>query len=161
INTLMIRGAGITEVGQTQVKVIGHLGKIGLQIPPEKVQLPSSEVKFLAIWWRGGAVCIPQDTPALLEEVKIPGNKKVFQFALGLLVFWRKHIPDFSIIARPLYDLTRKRPSWGWRVVCEEALKLLVLEAGIYQVLGPIHPQDFLQVEWAFAIHGLLIHAWQ
>ena len=102
IDDVLIGGADIAEVRQTSM--IDHLEKIGLQIRPEKVQPPSSEVKFLGIWWKGGAVCIPPDTLAILEEVKIPGNKKELQRALGLLVFWRKHIPDFSIIARPLYD---------------------------------------------------------
>ncbi|GAB0177479.1 trypsin I-P1-like [Grus japonensis] len=40
------------------------------------------------------------------------------------------------IDARPLYDLTRKKATWDWTPVHEEALKLLVFEAGAYQALG-------------------------
>ncbi|KAF1422271.1 hypothetical protein FQV24_0000440, partial [Spheniscus mendiculus] len=49
-------------------------------------------VKFLGIWWRGGTVCIPPETLTTLEQVGMPGNKRELQHALGLLVFWRKHI---------------------------------------------------------------------
>ncbi|KAK4806128.1 hypothetical protein QYF61_005500, partial [Mycteria americana] len=96
-----------------------------------------------------------------IDDVRVPENKKELQHALGLLVFWRKHIPDFSIIARPLYDLTRKRAAWDWTPVHKKALKLLVFEAGVYQALGPIHPTDPFQIEWGFAIHGPSIHIWQ
>ncbi|KAF1487947.1 hypothetical protein FQV18_0015949, partial [Eudyptula minor novaehollandiae] len=40
----------------------------------------------------GGTVCIPPETLTTLEQVRMPGNKKELQHALGLLVFWRKHI---------------------------------------------------------------------
>ncbi|KAM9590605.1 uncharacterized protein ACIBXB_005796 isoform 2-T2 [Morphnus guianensis] len=161
IDDVLIGGPDTTVVGQTQREIVSHLENLGLQIPAEKVQLPSPEVKFLGIWWKGGTVCIPPETLSTLEQVKMPENKKELQHALGLLVFWRKHIPDFSIIARPLYDLTHKRTAWDWTPVHEEALKLLIFEAGIYQALGPIHPTDPLHIEWGFAVHGLSIHMWQ
>ncbi|KAK4810691.1 hypothetical protein QYF61_007491 [Mycteria americana] len=155
IDDVLIGGADMTTMEKT------HLEGLGLQIPVEKVQLPAPEVKFLGIWWKGGTVCIPPETLTTLEQVRVPKNKKELQHALGLLVFWRKHIPDFSIIARPLYDLTRKRAAWDWTPVHEEALKLLVFEAGVYQALGPIHPTDPFQIEWGFAIHRASIHIWQ
>ncbi|KAK4806973.1 hypothetical protein QYF61_027340 [Mycteria americana] len=161
IDDVLIGGADTTTVEKTQKNIIAHLEGLGLQIPVEKVQLPAPEVKFLGIWWKGGTVCIPPETLTTLEQVRVPENKKELQHALGLLVFWRKHIPDFSIIARPLYDLTRKRAAWDWTPVHEEALKLLVFEAGVYQALGPIHPTDPFQIEWGFAIHGASIHIWQ
>ncbi|KFP79771.1 hypothetical protein N311_00019, partial [Apaloderma vittatum] len=98
IDDILIGGSDVTTVRQTQTELITHLENLGLQIPEEKIQLPSSEVKFLGIWWKGGAVCIPSETLTTLDQVKMPENKKELQHALGLLVFWRKHIPDFSII---------------------------------------------------------------
>ncbi|KFM11462.1 hypothetical protein AS27_04017, partial [Aptenodytes forsteri] len=96
IDDILIGGPDTNVVGQTQMKIITHLESIELQIPTEKVQLPSSEVKFWGIWWRGGTVCIPPKTLTTLEQMGMPGNKRELQRALGLLVFWRKHIPDFS-----------------------------------------------------------------
>ena len=149
------------EVGTTQQNIISHIENLGLQIPPEKVQEPSQEVKFLGIWWKGGMTCIPPDTLTSLDQIKMPESKKDLQHALGLLVFWRKHIPDFSIIARPLYDLLKKRAKWEWTVSQEEAMQLLIFEATAHQALGPIHPSDPFQVEWGFATTGLSVHIWQ
>ncbi|MCQ4179331.1 hypothetical protein FK518_27580 [Klebsiella pneumoniae] len=105
--------------------------------------------------------CILPDTLTSLDQIKMPESKKDLQHALGLLVFWRKHIPDFSIIARPLYDLLRKGVKWEWTPSQEEAVQLLIFEATAHQALGPIHPTDPFQVEWGFAISGLSVHIWQ
>ena len=104
---------------------------------------------------------IPPDTLSSLDQIKMPESKKDLQHVLGLFVFWRKHIPDFSIIARPLYDLLRKKAQWEWTPVHDEALRLLIFEATAHQALGPIHPTDAIQIEWGFARTGLSIHLWQ
>jgi len=91
----------------------------------------------------------------------MPESKKNLQHALGLLLFWRKHIPDFSIIARPLYDLLRKNAQWDWTQVHDKVIRLLVFEANAYQALGLTHPMDPVQTEWEFARTWLLIHLWQ
>lgn len=95
-----------------------------------------------------------------MEQVKIPENKEL-QHALGLLVFWGKHVPDFSIIACPLYSLTWKRAVWDWSPAHKKALKLLIFEAGTYQALDPIQPTDPLQIERGFAARGASICLWQ
>ncbi|NXY11864.1 POL5 protein, partial [Pteruthius melanotis] len=105
IDDILVGREEIEPVGETQQKIISHLESPNLQIPSDKVQKPSQEVKFLGIWWKGGMTCIPPDTLTSLDQIKMPDSKKDLQHVLGLLVFWRKHIPDFSTIARPLYNL--------------------------------------------------------
>ncbi|NXH45049.1 TF211 protein, partial [Dicaeum eximium] len=142
-------------VVDTQQKIITHSKSLDLQIPSEKVQKPSQEVipsekvqkpsqevNFLGIWWKGGMTCIPPDTLTSLDHVEMPESRKDLQHALGLLVFWRKHIPDFSIIARPFYNLLRKGVNWEWSASQGEALQLLIFGATAHQALGPIHPTD-------------------
>ncbi|NWT70699.1 TF26 protein, partial [Prunella himalayana] len=141
IDDILVGGEEIEVVGEHQQKIISHLESLNLQIPPEKIQKPSQEMKLLGIWWKGGMTCIPPDT-LTLGQIKMPESRKDLQQTLGLLVFWRKHIPDFSIIARPLYDLLRKGVKWNWTPCQEEALQLLVFEATAHQALGPIHPTD-------------------
>ena len=145
------------EVREPQRNIINQLENIGLTVPPEKIQTPLCEVKFLGIWWKGGMTCIPPDTLSSLNQIMMPESKKDLQHALG---FWRKHTPDFSIVARPLYDLLRTRAQWEWTQVHDKALQLLVFEATAYQALGPIHPTDPLQIEWGSAKTGLSIHLW-
>ncbi|NWH53221.1 POL5 protein, partial [Fregata magnificens] len=92
IDDVLIAGNQIEKIQRTQDNIITHLENLGLKIPPEKIQTPSSEVKFLGIWWKGGMTCIPKETLSTLDQIKIPDSKKELQHVLGMLVFWRKHI---------------------------------------------------------------------
>jgi len=132
IDDVLVGGSQIEEVEEAQRDIITHLERIGLTSPPERIQAPASEVKFLGIWWRGGRTCIPPNTLSSLELIKMPESKKELQHALGLLMFWKKHILYFLIIARPLYDLLQKKAQWEWTQVHDEALRLLVFEANAY-----------------------------
>ncbi|RMB92841.1 hypothetical protein DUI87_30735 [Hirundo rustica rustica] len=160
IDDILVGGDEI-EVGDVQQKIISHLESLNLQVTSEKIQKPSQEVKLLGIWWKGAMTCFPPDTLNSLDQIKMPESRKDLQQALGLLVFWRKHIPDFSIIARPLYGLLRKGVKWDWIPSQEEAMHLLIFEVTAHQALGHIHPTDPFQVEWGFASSGLSVHIWQ
>jgi len=59
IDDVLVGGSQTEEVGEVQRDIITHLERIGLTIPPERIQAPASEVKFLGIWGRGGMTCIP------------------------------------------------------------------------------------------------------
>lgn len=54
-----------------------------------------------------------------------PRTVKEVQAFLGFGNFYRRFIKDFSKIARPLFDLTKKDNHWGWNKTCEEAFQLL------------------------------------
>ncbi|NXH08961.1 POL5 protein, partial [Loxia leucoptera] len=92
IDDILVGGDEIEVVGESQQKIVSHLESLDLQIPSEKIQKPFQEVKFLRIWWKGGKTCIPPNTLTSLDQIKIPESREDLQQALGLLVFWRKHI---------------------------------------------------------------------
>ena len=54
--------------------------------------------------------------PKTLKEIK--------QF-LGLIGYYRKFVPRFSDLARPLNALTRKNTEFEWRQKCQESFELL------------------------------------
>ncbi|NXJ11777.1 POLY protein, partial [Odontophorus gujanensis] len=70
-------------------------------IPEVNCQGPAQEVKFLGVWWVKGAASVPPDTLEKIECGQHPSDVKELQGVLGTLGYWRKHIPGFSIIARP------------------------------------------------------------
>ena len=76
IDDILIGGDHLTPVKIMHDKIIKRLEELGLTIPPDKIQSPAAEVKFLGIWWKGGMACIPQDTLSALDQLKMPENKK-------------------------------------------------------------------------------------
>ena len=56
---VLMGGSQTEEVGEAQRDIITRLESTGLTVPPETIEAPSSEMKFLGLWWRGKMTCIP------------------------------------------------------------------------------------------------------
>ena len=54
-----------------------------------------------------------------------PAKVKDVRSSLGFANFYRKFIGDYSNIARPLLDLTKKDTLWNWRNSCQNAFNRL------------------------------------
>ncbi|NXA44331.1 TF29 protein, partial [Eudromia elegans] len=142
IDDILIGGDSPEKVGKVAKAVWQTLLEADIEVPPGKCQGPSKEVKFLGTWWIAGSAVIPPDTLRKIEELQMPQSRKELQQLMGTLGYWRKHVPGFSIIARPLYSLLRKGKPWKWELEHEEAVKTLTEELKTFQSLGPVHPHD-------------------
>jgi len=91
----------------------------------------------------------------------MPQSRKELQQLLGILGYWKKHVPGFSIIACPLYSLLRKVKLWKWNPEYEEAVKTLIQELKTDQPLGPVDPCDPITAEWGFAEHSTYFNLFQ
>ena len=125
IDDILIGGTFPGKVGEAAAAVCQALYKAEVEVPPEKSQGPSREVKFLGTWWIAGSVAILPDTLSKIEQLQMPHFKKELQQLMGTLGYWRKHVPGFSILARPLYSLLRKGKPWKWNPKQEEAVETL------------------------------------
>ena len=66
--------------------------------------------------------------PEKLESIQAmlpPRNPKEVKQFLGLIGYYRKFIPRFSDLARPLNALTRKNTVFEWTQICQESFELL------------------------------------
>ena len=70
----------------------------------------------------------------------MPQNAKQVKQFLGLVGYYRKFLPCFSDIARPLTQLTRKNEGFSWTAQCDKCshmLKDYLQEAPILRYLDP------------------------
>ncbi|KAK4811370.1 hypothetical protein QYF61_027599 [Mycteria americana] len=73
-----------------------------------KVKGPAQEIQFLGIKWQDGRHHIPMDVINKITAMSPPANKKETQAFLGLVVFWRMHIPEAQVLLAP------QLPVLGW-----------------------------------------------
>ncbi|GAB0203355.1 hypothetical protein GRJ2_002801100 [Grus japonensis] len=92
IDDIIVWGNKAEEVFEKGERVIQILLKAGFAIKKSKVKGPAQEIRFLGIKWQDGRH-VPMDVVNKIAAMSPPANKKETQAFLGLVGFWRMHIP--------------------------------------------------------------------
>ena len=71
-----------------------------------------------------GITPLPEKLDSIQKMLPLKTPKEVKQF-LGLTGYYRKFVPRFSDLARPLNALTRKDVEFKWTPICQESFELL------------------------------------
>ena len=106
-------------------EVLLRLEQAGLKLKPSKCQILQTEVVFLGHVVSQEGV---RPNPKLVESVKdwkAPECRREVQQFLGLVNYYRRFIPEFSEVAAPLTELTRKDETFGLSEAAETAFRRL------------------------------------
>ena len=101
-----------TETWEEHVKilelVLERLRKSNLTAKPSKCFIAHHNLEFLGHVIQKGEVMPEESKVQKILKVEKPKNKKQMRSFLGLIGYYQKFIPNFSAIAAPLTDLTKK-----------------------------------------------------
>ena len=110
-------------------KTLTLFEKNQLMVKLSKCKFFQREVKFLGhIISEGKIKCNPEAVETIKKWKRpTPGPKAVtaIRSFLGMAGWYRRFIPHFSTIARPLTELTKKNKRFEWTAECEEAFTTL------------------------------------
>lgn len=102
-----------------------RLRKFGFHLNREKCFFCKPEVKYLGhILTRDGLKVDPEKTSAIKERPNPRNAKEVLSF-MQTCSWYRRFIPAFADVAKPLSDLTKKKAVWQWTEKHQQAFKLL------------------------------------
>ena len=85
-----------------------------LYLRPEKCEFEQEEIEYLGLVIREGEVHMDPSKVEAVRTWPIPKTLREVRGFLGFANFYRRFIKDFSRIARPLHDLTKKDIPWKW-----------------------------------------------
>ncbi|KAK4810994.1 hypothetical protein QYF61_014466 [Mycteria americana] len=102
IDDIIVWGNTAEEVFEKGKKIVQILLKAGFAIKQRKVKGPAQEIQFLGIRWQDGRRQIPMDVINKITAMSPPTSKKETQAFLGVVGFWRMHIPNYSLIVENL-----------------------------------------------------------
>ncbi|KAK4833080.1 hypothetical protein QYF61_027742 [Mycteria americana] len=107
---IIVWGNTAEEVFQKGKKIVQILLKASFAIKQNKVKGPAQEIQVLGIKWQDGHRQIPMDVINKITAMSPPTSKKETQAFLGVVVFWRMHIPNYSLIrgSKACYTPTEK-----------------------------------------------------
>ena len=106
-------------------EVFTLLEKANLKLKPAKCHLLQEEVLFLGHVVDQSGI---RPNPELLQTIdqwEAPTTVKQIQQFMGLCNYYRRFIKDFSKIASPITQLTKKNIPFRWTSDCENAFQLL------------------------------------
>ena len=105
--------------------VFNHLREAGLKMKHSKCDFFKSEIHYL------GHLISPEGIsplPNKLDSIKhmpAPNSAKKIKQFLGLTGYYRKFVPRFADISRPLTTLTKKDTKFEWTSACQKSFELL------------------------------------
>ncbi|KAJ7404826.1 hypothetical protein BTVI_70980 [Pitangus sulphuratus] len=97
------------EVFEKGKKIVQILPKDGFAIKQSKVKEAAQEIQFSGIKWQDGCQQIPMNMINKITAMSPPTHKKEAQAFLSVVGFWRMHIPNYSLIASLVHQVTRKK----------------------------------------------------
>ena len=95
-------------------KVLQKLRQHDLYLKPEKCQFKQKKVEFLGVILKKETVQIDPAKTKGIADWKTPQNLKDVRTFLGFTGFYRYFVPNYSKIARPLIELTKKAEPFHW-----------------------------------------------
>lgn len=105
--------------------VLNRLRTVGLKLQAKKCTFGSKQVKYLGHIVSADGIATDHDKVQIIRDYKIPAKVSEVRSFLGLVGYYRKFIKDFSKIAEPLTNLTRKDVPFVWTEDCKQAFELL------------------------------------
>ena len=116
LDDLLIVSQSAAEHKEHIKKVLTQLDKAGLKLKPSKCKFAQTTVDYLGHTLSAEGV-VPNDQKVLaVKQFPKPTCSKEVRSFLGLVNFYRRHVPNLAVIARPLTALTRKDRTTGQTV---------------------------------------------
>ncbi|OBS15594.1 hypothetical protein FPOA_20713 [Fusarium poae] len=138
-------------------KVLKALQDANLLVEPEKSHFHVTEVDFLGHTISPGEIRMDRKKIAAVRDWPIPTTVKEVQSFLGFANYYRRFIRDFSKIANPLTELTKKDRKFVWIKDAQDAFERLrdaILEEPVLIMFDPTKEIELETDSSDFALGG-------
>ena len=131
-----------------------------LYFKPEKCVFHATSIDYLGVILGGGVTRMDPVKIAGVRNWPTPKTVRDVRSFLGFCNFYRSFIKDFSAVAQPLNDLTKKDETWHWGQAQQTAFDMLKGKITSEPILTqPDHHKQFeLEVDASgFALGAVLL----
>lgn len=130
LDDIIVFGKTMEEHNRNLIILFNRLRDTNLKLQPDKCEYVKPELEYLGHVITPDGVKPNEEKCKAVKEFPIPKTPKQVKSFLGLAGYYRKFIPKFSAIAKPLTDLTKnyqedKSKSVEWTDKCQTAFDTL------------------------------------
>ena len=101
------------------------LRKAGLKLKLQKCNFFKKHIQYLGHLISDEGIQLLSEQLESIAKMPVPQNVKQVKQFLGLVGYYRKYVPCFSDIARPLTQLTQKSEEFNWTTECDKCFHML------------------------------------
>ena len=147
IDDVIIFSDTVDEHIQHLDAVLQRMSQYGLVTQERKCNFFVTRIHYLGLEFDvNGYRPLPKLLPKI-EEYPIPKDKRQVQKFLGLINYYRTHVPHLAQLAVPLYDLLRKTNKFVWTDLHQEAFDTLKKALALRLTLVPLTPDGSLVLQ--------------
>jgi hypothetical protein len=125
LDDILIFAETLQELMQLTHRVLQRIQGLDLFLRPAKCSFNQTSVEYLGLIISKGEICMDPIKLKAIQEWPLPQTVKDIQKFLGFCNFYCQFVKDYSHIARPLFNLTKKETLWNWTTECEMAFETL------------------------------------
>ena len=105
--------------------VFSHLREARLKMKRSKCDFFKKEIHYLGHLISTEGISPLPNKLDCIQHMPVPKNAKEIKQFLGLTGYYRKFVPRFADISRPLTTLTKKDQKFDWTPACQKSFDLL------------------------------------
>jgi len=125
LDDILIFAETLQELTQLTHWVLQRIQDLDLFLRPMKCSFNQTSVEYLGLIISEGEICMDPVKLKAIQEWPLPQMVKDIQKFLGFCNFYCQFVKDYSHIARPLFNLTKKETPWNWTTECNMAFETL------------------------------------
>jgi len=147
MDDILIYSKNLKEHRQVVREVLKRLEHYDLYLKPEKCKF---ETTVNGVPWndyRPGEVQMDPGKVAAVKDWPTPTMLKEVRAFIGFANFYRRFIKDFSSMARPLHNLTKKDVPWHWHQEQQQAFNAIKEQFCTEPILKVYDPELLTRVE--------------
>ena len=125
LDDIIVTGKNFEDMIKNLDEVLSKLREAGLKLKARKCQLFAKQVEFLGhIISDKGIQTDPKKTQ-VVQNWPQPKTVHDVRSFLGLCSYYRRFIPQFAMVAKPLHKLTERNQKFVWTDECSKAFDTL------------------------------------
>lgn len=155
IDDIVVYGKDRDEHDKNLDRVLDRLKKSGFKLNFAKCHFRKRQVECLGHIISGEGI---KPNPSKVQDIqnkKEPRNVKDIRSFLGMASYYRRFVDNFSKVAKPITDLTKKDVKWNWTKECSEAYKQIIKKITEAPVLVYPDFNDTFYVTTDASVEGL------
>ena len=143
MDDVLVFAETLEECQEWTKQVLDRMKEEDLHLKLAKCAFDQTEVEYLGLIVKNGEVLMDPTKLKAMEQWEPPKSVKAVRSFIGFCNFYQKFILNFSALARPLHDLTKKGVTFHWRKEQDDAfvkLKEMFLSAPVIKMPDTAKP---------------------